>query len=134
VRAALLYVRAGLTVVAARVLLRRRDTTEVLRRLTGETQATEGADASRMLVAVRRTGRLCGANCLARSVALTVLLHRAGERPALVLGCRRYDDGRWGAHAWVDANGRKFELVPAGAHEELAQLDAAHDWVVTRRR
>jgi hypothetical protein len=50
----------------------------------------------------------------------------------VVLGCRQYDDGRWGAHAWVIVDGEVLEPVPSGPHAELARLDAAGGWVPTR--
>jgi hypothetical protein len=73
------------------------------------------------------------AACLAQSVALTALLERGGQAPVLVLGCRRYEDRHWGAHAWVVSDGAILEPVPAGEHSELAQLDAAHAWIPTSR-
>jgi hypothetical protein len=126
-----LHVRALLLVAAARVLLRRHDTTWTLRRLARrDVMPVVPADA---LIAVQRAGRLARAACLAQSVALTALLERGGAAPVLVLGCRRYEDRRWGAHAWVVLEGTVWEPVPAGAHEELAQLSAADAWIPTSR-
>ena len=129
-----LHARAVVAVALARVLLRRHDTTWTLRRL-----AKPGRRGSRplptgsALLAVQRAGRVLGAACLAQSVALTALLARSGGKPVLVLGCRRYEDRHWGAHAWVVSDGAVFEPVPADKHDELAQLDAAHAWTPTPR-
>lgn len=113
--------------VAARSL-RSRDTTETLRRLcarpTGRSVPLPDA-----LYAVRRAGRLLGANCLTQSIALTAALARAGVNPKLVLGCRRYDAQNWGAHAWVIVGDEMFDPLPSGPHAALAELSAAGDWV-----
>jgi hypothetical protein len=85
------------------------------------------------LLAVQRAGRVTRAACLAQSIALVAMLERDGRDTVLVLGCRRYADRQWGAHAWVEAEGKVLEPVAAGAHEELAQLDAAHAWIPTPR-
>jgi len=71
------------------------------------------------------------ASCLAESVTLTAVMTRAGERPVLVLGCRRYDDGHWGAHAWVVVNEEVLEPIVAGVHAELARLSFDGGWEPT---
>ncbi len=73
------------------------------------------------------------ATCLAQSVALAALFERGGEDATLVLGCRRYEDRHWGAHAWVVVAGEVWEPVVAGAHEDLAELSAAHTWIPKQR-
>lgn len=114
----------------ARISLRRADTTTTLRRLTRRrasfARPFEPYDGLR---AVRRAARVVGGNCLAQSVALTAALTRAGEDTTLVLGCRRYGSEEWGAHAWVRARNTTFDPRPSGAHQALAQLSAATEWV-----
>jgi hypothetical protein len=124
-----LHVRALALVVAARLLLSRRDTTIALRRLTRRSARLRPIEAEEALRAVQRAGRMAQATCLAQSVALAALFERAGRPVSLILGCRRYEDRHWGAHAWVLLDGEVWEPVPAGAHQELAELDAAHAWV-----
>jgi hypothetical protein len=75
--------------------------------------------------AARRTG---GGTCLAQSVVLTALLIRTGADPEVVLGCRRYQDGHWGAHAWVELDGRLLEPVRADEHTELTRCRASAGW------
>ena len=133
-RAAALEVRATALVLATRILLRRHSTTETLRRLAPTALHASDTPPSAALKAVQRAGGALRAPCLPQSVALTALLARAGQRPALVLGCRRYDDGNWGAHAWVVVDGQVLEPVAAEAHTELARLDSAHRWVPTPPR
>lgn len=111
--------------------LRRRDTTQTLRRLIQRSAVWPEFAATDGLRATRRSARLLRANCLAQSIALTVAQHRAAKRPALILGCRRYDDGRWGAHAWVVVDSEVLDALPSGAHEPLAQLSADTLWVPT---
>jgi len=82
--------------------------------------------------AVQRAGRLLRATCLAQSMALTTLLERDGQHPSLVLGCRRYGDNAWGAHAWVEVGTAVFEPVQAASHIELARLSAAGGWELRR--
>jgi hypothetical protein len=60
--------------------------------------------------------RLPGAKCLARAVAAAAILERWGRDPELHSGARRSLNGRVGAHAWVEAEGR----VVVGAHERDA--------------
>jgi hypothetical protein len=70
-----------------------------------------------------------GATCLAQSVALAAVLERGQQHPTLVLGCRQYEDRRWGAHAWVIVGGEVLDPVPGGPHAELARLEATSGWV-----
>jgi hypothetical protein len=79
--------------------------------------------------AVRRAARLVGGDCLAQSIALTAALARANADPTMVLGCRRYGEREWGAHAWVVVDGEVFEPLRAGAHHALAGLGAGTQWV-----
>ena len=69
------------------------------------------------------------ARCLAQSVALAVLLQRAGRDASVVLGCRRYEDRRWGSHAWVVCGGEVLEPVMGEDHAELARYSAAQGWM-----
>jgi Transglutaminase-like superfamily len=109
--------------------LRQRDTTETLRRLVDNHTTTDLFDASDALRAVRRAARAVRANCLAQSVALTVAFARAGQQPQLVLGCRRYADGNWGAHAWVLLGPDVLDPLPSGPHAALATLEGRTHWV-----
>ena len=63
--------------------------------------------------AVTRTLRLVPADsrCLMRSLVLTGLLARRGIDSSLVIGVR--PEGEFGAHAWVEHDGRP--LLPSGA-------------------
>ncbi len=123
-----LQVRAIAYVVAARMLLSRRGMPATLRALARR-RAGRAVDVEDALHAVRRAGRLAGATCLPQAVALTALLRRDGADPTVVLGCRRYDNGHWGAHAWVELDGVVWDPLPSGAHATLARCDAARDWV-----
>ena len=123
-----LQARALGFVVAARIMLRRRDTTTVLRRLARPGRRIRPVRPEAAVSAVRRAGRMAHATCLPQSVALVALLERGGRAPVLVLGCRRYPNREWGAHAWVEAGGQVWEPVVAAAHEELAEMDSAHAW------
>jgi hypothetical protein len=70
-----------------------------------------------------------GGACLGQAVALTAILARAGEDPVLVLGSRRYDEGAWGAHAWVDSGGELLDPVPGLEHHRpLGMYRAADGW------
>lgn len=131
-RLAALQVEAFVVLVATEVLIRRRGTTAALQRLTRRrSRAAEPTadDASDVVTAVRRAGRLVRARCLAQSVAVAVLLERAGRDAAVVLGCRRYQDRRWGSHAWVVCDGDVLEPVTGGDHAELARYSASQRWV-----
>ena len=128
-----LQARALGLVVAARILLRRRDTTSALRRLARPGRRVRPVQPEAALSAVRRAGRMAHATCLPQSVALVALLERGGGAPVLVLGCRRYPNREWGAHAWVEADDRVWEPVIAAAHQELAQMDSAHAWMTRGR-
>ncbi|HVV38246.1 MAG TPA: lasso peptide biosynthesis B2 protein [Acidimicrobiales bacterium] len=115
-------------VVTARRSLRRHDTTATLRRMVpGAPSNSFDADAA--MRAVRRVSRLLGANCLTQSVALTVAAARAGLDPELILGCRRYGDNKWGAHAWMVLAGRTYDPLPSGEHQALATISAGTSWV-----
>jgi hypothetical protein len=132
VRSRALRLRAALLLVAAASLLRTRGTTAALRALARAprpARARRASDPADALLAVQRAGKATRAKCLAQSVALTALLVRDGRDAEVVLGCRRYGSGQWGAHAWVLTAGEKLEPVPADAHEELARCSAAHRWV-----
>ena len=114
---------------AAVISLRRRDTTETLRRLTDRARPWPDFSAPHGMRALRRAARVLRANCLAQSVALTVALESAKTRPTLILGCRRYEDRSWGAHAWVIVGSEVLDALPSGAHTPLAQLRSDTSWV-----
>jgi hypothetical protein len=110
--------------------LRRRDTTATLRRFT-DASPWPSFDADDGLRAVRRAARALGANCLSQSVALTIACRRAGRDPELILGCRRYGDGTWGAHAWLVLDARRLDPLPSGEHQALASISAETQWIPT---
>jgi hypothetical protein len=128
VRAAVLQLRMTWLLVRVVASLRRRDTTATLRQLAARPSRWRSFEPQSGLRAVRRSARAVPAKCLEQSVALTVALGRAGYEPTLVLGCRRYDDGNWGAHAWVRVEAAVLNPIPSGAHEALARLDAGTGW------
>jgi hypothetical protein len=108
--------------------LRRRDTTATMRRLS-DGGPWVGFDANDALRAVRRAARILGANCLSQSIALAAACARNGLDPELILGCRRYGDGKWGAHAWVQLRGDVYDPLPSGEHQTLASISAGTGWV-----
>jgi hypothetical protein len=127
-RSVLLQLRIMALLAATRRSLRRRDTTATLRLFT------HGApwppfDANDGLRAVRRASRLMKANCLSQSVTLAVACTRAGAGPELILGCRRYGDGTWGAHAWIVLDACVYDPLPSGDHQALASISAGTEWV-----
>ncbi|MEY2568205.1 MAG: Transglutaminase-like superfamily [Actinomycetota bacterium] len=118
----------------ARPLLRGIGTAGTLRRLArpARTQGRPVSHAS-ALRAVRRAARLTGGACLPQAVALTAILTRAGEGPTLVLGSRRYDEAKWGAHAWVDADGELLDPLPGlDHHRPLGAYRSADGWKLGR--
>jgi hypothetical protein len=127
-RSVLLQLRITALLAATRRSLRRRDTTATLRLFTPGAP-WPSFDADDAMRAVRRASRLMAANCLAQSVALTVACTRAGGSPELILGCRRYGDGKWGAHAWIVLESRVYDPLPSGEHQALASISAGTQWV-----
>ena len=111
-----------------RLLLPRRGTTATLRRLGPPPRAGGRVDTDAALLAVRRASRVAGGACLPQSVALAALLRRDGATPVLVVGCQRYENGTWGAHAWVRVNGAVLDPDPCGEHAELAWYRSEDDW------
>lgn len=129
VTSARLQLRMATLLVATRLSLRSRDTTATMRHfLRGAKQWREFSDDD-ALAALRLPARALRANCLAQSIALTVALERSGQQPTLVLGCRRYENREWGAHAWVVVGNRVLDALPSGPHEPLARLAAKNQWV-----
>lgn len=124
-----LQARALLVLARAQLLLRRRGTATTLQLLARRRHSPRPLDPPVAVRAVRRAGRLTRGACLSQAVALTALLTRAGEDPTLVLGCRRYREGVWGAHAWVDLDGDQLEPVVSEEHQLLATCRPEHDWV-----
>jgi Transglutaminase-like superfamily len=130
--------QAGALVIAARVLLWRCSTPTVLRLLAGGRSgpgrrgrgvATDPHQATR---AVQAFGNRVRAGCLPQSIALAAVLQRGGSEPTLVLGCRYYAPKAWGAHAWVEVAGERFDPVAQPDHAELARLKAANGWQIAR--
>lgn len=115
--------------LVARASLRQRGLTETLRRLTVGKPVAAGASSAEALRALHLAGRMVHAPCLAQSVALTAALTRARKTPVLVLGARRYEDRRWGAHAWVEVGDDVLDPVPTDRHDAFARLDATTGWV-----
>jgi hypothetical protein len=124
VRAAALLLRMTLLLARVAASLRRRDTTATLQRYAARPSQWPSFEPRAGLRAVRRASRAVRANCLPQSIALAVALTRTGHEPEVVLGCRRYDDRNWGAHAWVCVEGVVLDPIPSGAHEALARLNA----------
>ncbi|MFL5867125.1 MAG: lasso peptide biosynthesis B2 protein [Thermoleophilaceae bacterium] len=58
--------------------------------------------------------------CLTQSLVLTALLSRRGVGSSLVIGVRRGES--FGAHAWVELDGRAVLPTGAGAFERLVEL------------
>lgn len=116
----------------SRLLLVRMRTTTVLTLVAGRraSRGGRGLDAELAARSVASAARLLRADCLPQAVALAALLQRAGAAPTVVLGCRLYGPGRWGAHAWVEADGRSFDPLDSEQHAELARLTAADRWEV----
>ena len=125
---ALLQARALALVTAARLLLPRRGTAATLRRLAPPPRARGTVDTGAALLAVRRTSRVAGGACLPQSVALAALLRRDGAAPVLVVGCQRYENRTWGAHAWVRVDTTVLDPDPCGEHAELAWYRSENDW------
>jgi hypothetical protein len=125
-----LQVRALVLLALARPLLRGIGTARTLRRLASRPRSRpRPVPHASALRAVRRASRVTGGACLGQAVALTAILTRAGEEPALVLGSRRYDEGKWNAHAWVDAGGELLDPVPGlELHRPLGIYRAADGW------
>jgi hypothetical protein len=128
VASALLQARALAFVTAARLLLRRRGTAETLRRLGPARRSRGPVDTDAALVAVQRASRVAGGACLPQSVALAALLRRDGAAPVLVVGCQRYENRTWGAHAWVRVDGAVLDPDPCGEHADLAWYRSEDDW------
>jgi hypothetical protein len=114
-------------VARARALLRSNDTATALVRLTSAGSIAPVAP-EQGLSATRFAGRIVGGACLPQAVALTAMLARAGGNPELVVGSRRYPTGVWGAHAWVEMNNARLDVVPAGEHVELARFGQSSNW------
>ena len=127
-RSALLHLRITVLLAATKRSLRRQDTTATLRRYApGSPFPAFNADEG--MRAVRRASRALGANCLAQSTTLAVACARAGLNPELILGCRRYADGKWGAHAWIIVDKQVYDPLPSGEHQALAKISAGTQWV-----
>jgi hypothetical protein len=90
--------------------------------------ASGRVDSDAALLAVQRASRVTGGACLPQSVALAALLRRDGAAPVLVVGCRRYENRTWGAHAWVRVDGTVLDPDPSGEHAELAWYRSENDW------
>lgn len=127
-----LLIIATVMVTLSKLFLVRLRATTVLTILAGRRRAGSRRvlDADLAARSVAAGGRLVRADCLPQAVALAALLQRAGPPPAVVLGCRFYGASRWGAHAWVEADGKRFDPLAHEAHAELARLTAAGRWQV----
>lgn len=114
----------------SKLLLVKLRTSVVLNLLAGSrTGRGTGLDPDMAARSVAVAGRLLRADCLPQAIAFAALLQRHGESPAVVLGCRFYGPSRWGAHAWVENGGRRFDaLDEEGTHTELARLTASGRW------
>jgi hypothetical protein len=137
--------RVAVLLFAVRLMLPRIGLAATLQRFARPGRSGSTADVSSdvdadvvgqsALAVVRRASRRTGGGtCLAQSVVLTALLMRTGVEPDVVLGCRRYEDGRWGAHAWVELDGRVLEPVKAAEHTELTRCRASGRWQLDAAR
>jgi hypothetical protein len=122
-----LHARALALVATARFLLPRRGTAETLRRLAPRRSAP-AVDPELALTAVRRARKVVGGACLPQAVALAALVHRGDAEPVLVVGCQRYPNRTWGAHAWVRVDGQVLDPDPCGEHADLAWYPARNAW------
>jgi hypothetical protein len=90
--------------------------------------------------AIQAAGRrIRGATCLTQGMATQILLGRLGQRTCLHLGVARKRDGKFEAHAWVEAQGRiiigdtpagvgrfaRFEKTPSPAADAGQSVEAA---------
>lgn len=121
---------ATLLVAVSKLLLTKWRTSAVLNLLAGSrTRRGKGLDPDLAAQSVAAASGWLRANCLPQAIALAALLQRNGKSPAVVIGCRLYGPGRWGAHAWVEADGKRFDTLDEHAeHTELARLTASSRW------
>lgn len=115
--------------VATRRSLRQRDTTATMRHFLRQDKQWRPFSDNDAFAAMRLPARALRANCLSQSIALAVAFQRSGHEPTLILGCRRYENREWGAHAWVLVGDRVLDALPSGPHEPLARLAANNQWV-----
>jgi len=127
-----LLVVATLAVAVSKLLLARFRTTTVLTVLAGcrPSRHRQLLDVDLAARSVASASRLLRADCLPQAVALAVLLQRGGAEPTVVLGCRFYGPSRWGAHAWVEVDGKRFDPLAQEKHAELGRLTADECWGV----
>lgn len=72
-----------------------------------ESPVADEEDTSRMAWAVTTASRyIPGARCLARALAMQVLLVRRGHTARLRIGVLKDEVGQLQAHAWVESHGR----------------------------
>lgn len=123
---------ATVAVALAKLLLSRLRTTAVLTALAGpdRSRLRVRLDPDQAAASVATAARILRAECLPQAVALAALLQRGGASPTVVLGCRFYGENSWGAHAWVEAGGRRFDPLSGHEHAELGRLSAAGRWRV----
>ena len=120
---------AAALVALSKLLLMKLRTTTVLRLVAGyRSRRPRGVDPDMAARSVASASRLLRADCLPQAVALAAILQRSGRSPAVVLGCRFYGPSRWGAHAWVEADGKRFDSLEHTEHAELARLTASGRW------
>lgn len=123
---------ATVVVALAKLLLTRLRTTTVLTALAGadRSRLRGRVDPDQAATSVATAARILRAECLPQAVALAALLQRGGASPTVVLGCRFYGENSWGAHAWVEVDGRRFDPLAGHEHAELGRLSAAGRWRV----
>jgi transglutaminase superfamily protein len=90
------------------------------RTIPGPVAPVPDATVRRLSRAVERTlGPLpTDSRCLVRAVVLLRLLARRGRRGEVVIGVRKA--GSFGAHAWVEVDGRPIVLGETDGFERLA--------------
>lgn len=117
-------------VAISKLLLMKWRAPAVLNLLAGSRpRRARGLDPDMAARSVAAASRLVRADCLPQAIALAALLQRDGRSPAVVLGCRFYGPSRWGAHAWVETDGKRFDTLAEHAeHTELARLTASSRW------
>lgn len=72
-----------------------------------ETGATDWQMVKRVSRSVRSCSRFVPyASCLTQALAAGVLLSRRGQRSELKIGVEKDHDEKFGAHAWIEVDGR----------------------------
>ncbi len=110
------------TWVRVRLALRGTDLPSTLAALRRAGGGRRPADPVRLSAGVQRTLALLPADtrCLTQSLVLARLLAVRGMRGTVVIGVTPDEKAPFGAHAWVELDGRP--LLPSGDHQRLVEL------------